>query len=379
MPIPLRKLSLVAAAVVLFNSILNVTVSGQCTASGPLSPATTFTSNYPGSNFSFSDPGNISSSDNSRATAAGLVSLFVGNTDYLEATNFGFAIPTSAIICGIQVDIEKSATGIGNILALESYVTDNYVQLIKNGSITATDKATATHWNGTDNYYSYGGSSDLWGNTWLPADINAADFGIAFAASINGLASLIPSVRIDHIRITVYYLDIVLPVHLLNFEVTANKNNTVSLNWTTDPQSEPAIYDIERSQDGKIWETIPAITSGHTGSYTGIDDYPYTGKSWYRLKMIYAGGKVAWSENRSVQLSGVQPAVTVYPNPFTSFIQITGILPGARLILLDAYGRIVKKITHRGSSNLLWIELAGLSTGFYYLAIGGKRMKIQKL
>lgn len=137
------------------------------------------------------NPSNVGSSDNSYATSV----LLLGQiTNYLKATNFGFAIPSDASIDGIVVEIERSATvGVA--------VADNSVKLVKGGSIGGTDKASASNWPTSDAYASYGSATDLWGQTWTLADINASTFGVVVSA-IDAIAA---TAQIDHVRITVYY------------------------------------------------------------------------------------------------------------------------------------------------------------------------------
>lgn len=66
-------------------------------------------------------------------------------------------------------------------------VNENSIKIVKGGTIVGTDKAnTGTELNTTDTYVSYGGSSDLWGTTWTPSDINASNFGVA--VSYQGMA-----------------------------------------------------------------------------------------------------------------------------------------------------------------------------------------------
>jgi hypothetical protein len=208
----LKKAFFKSAAIIMLSGLFTgPALSGQCTSASN-SAGTAVSSSFTGSSISFSSPLSILTSDNNRASAAALISLLEGQTEYLKATNFGFSIPASATICGIGVSVEKSATGIGNVLFLESYVTDNSVRLVKNNVVTGNNKATSTHWGTTDVTASYGGNGDSWGVTLLPADINNSNFGVAFSADVHGLVALIPSARVDHINITVYYIDALLPV-----------------------------------------------------------------------------------------------------------------------------------------------------------------------
>jgi hypothetical protein len=51
----------------------------------------------------------------------------------------------------------------------------------------------------------YGSSTDLWGTTWTPADINAAGFGAALAVTEISSRGANETAHVDHITITVHY------------------------------------------------------------------------------------------------------------------------------------------------------------------------------
>jgi hypothetical protein len=134
--------------------------------------------------------GNAKVSDGVFATASG-----GGITHFLKATNFGFAIPSTATIFAILVGVERSQSGKGD-------VDDEAVRLVKGGVIGTTDRARPGYgWPEVEEYAFYGG--DLWGDTWTPANINATTFGAAIAADTLNVESL--SARVDHIQIGVYY------------------------------------------------------------------------------------------------------------------------------------------------------------------------------
>lgn len=55
---------------------------------------------------------------------------------------------------------------------------DDEIRLLKGGTPSATNHSTGANWaNTTDAVFTYGNPTDLWGETWLPADINASNFG----------------------------------------------------------------------------------------------------------------------------------------------------------------------------------------------------------
>lgn len=144
----------------------------------------------------WTNPNNAKLSDNAYATAE-LVSTSE-STQYLKATNYGKAIPEGATIVGILVGIEKNQAGAGGIY-------DAAVRIVKGGVIGAVEKAYSSAWQTADAYTWYGGAQDLWGQTWLPADINSANFGVVIAAKKNPPPKRTAS--IDHMKIIVYYTE----------------------------------------------------------------------------------------------------------------------------------------------------------------------------
>ena len=91
------------------------------------------------------------------------------------ANNFNLQVPASAVIDGIEVGIEKRSS-VGTVL-------DGRVRIVKGGVVGATDRSDGPSWPTADTAVTYGGSSDLWGETWTAADVNASGFGGAIIPS----------------------------------------------------------------------------------------------------------------------------------------------------------------------------------------------------
>jgi hypothetical protein len=91
--------------------------------------------------------------------------------------DWGFAIPTNATIKGIVLELARYGG------SYPSFLTDLSVKLIKsdntlsasNLKILGSYPVTAGVFNST-----YGSATELWGETWTPADINSANFGVAY-------------------------------------------------------------------------------------------------------------------------------------------------------------------------------------------------------
>jgi hypothetical protein len=157
---------------------------------GPLYPASVANDASFGTT-AWTNPGNAQVSDGVYATvntgSAGT------NSQYLEASNFGFAVPANATITGILVEIIRVSGAVG--------VKDARVRLLIGGTVqSAADRASLVAWASAPTTQAYGGSTDLWGQAAItPAQVNAANFGVALSVNGNDTAS------VDALRITVYY------------------------------------------------------------------------------------------------------------------------------------------------------------------------------
>ena len=164
---------------------------------GPNNPGTGTNLNTTGT-LAWTNPGNIvNTADLNYATT-----VFTGSstTNYLEGTNYGFAIPTGAIVNGIVVTISRKTS-----IANGGRVTkDNIVSLVKNGVITGNNKASATSYTTSFVTATYGSVTDTWGTTWTPANINATNFGAVLSVSANNNLTA----TVDFIKITIHYTTI---------------------------------------------------------------------------------------------------------------------------------------------------------------------------
>ncbi len=166
------------------------------TTSGPNDAGTGANVDGPGS-VNWLNPGYITADDTDYATSN------LGNSatsEYLQGTNYGFAIPSGATINGITVSIMRQSSSNGGGRSVD----DVDLELLKAGAIVGTDKAVTTDWPTSMTERSYGGIADLWGTTWTPEEINAIDFGVSLSVlNESGVSSRTASV--DYIQVTVTY------------------------------------------------------------------------------------------------------------------------------------------------------------------------------
>ena len=114
----------------------------------------------------------------------------------LELTNYGFTLPTAAVIDGIKLEAKVSGTG---------GVHDDQIYLKYSGGTTGGSANTPNFgqfWGSSLNWLTWGGPTSLWGRTWTPAEINNAAFGAGLCGFPNSGSN---TMNIDAVRITVYW------------------------------------------------------------------------------------------------------------------------------------------------------------------------------
>lgn len=111
-------------------------------------------------------------------------------------SGFGFAVPLTATITGVQLDIMQRVNSPGG------GIHDSVLTLAMNGVAMGNNKASASNWFDTPQTQIYGGSTDTWGNTLSASDINDSGFGIHYEITNT---SYDQAASVDFMSMTVYY------------------------------------------------------------------------------------------------------------------------------------------------------------------------------
>ena len=100
-------------------------------------------------------------------------------SDYLKGTNLGLSVPSGDTIDGIQVQVETNGRSGG------THIFD-IIQLVDDlGNIVGTNQAGSRTWSDTgtvDTFPSSGDTTNLWGASWTPTQVNDVDFGVVVSA-----------------------------------------------------------------------------------------------------------------------------------------------------------------------------------------------------
>jgi len=113
----------------------------------------------------------------------------------------------------------------------------------------------------------------------------------------------------------VLILALALPVELVKFEGITEGGKNI-LMWRTIVEENVRDFDLERSNDGQVFERIGTIKSrGGGANYAFMDGSPEPASNYYRLKINDLNGDVSFSKIIVLENNGMQKGLKVYPNP----------------------------------------------------------------
>jgi hypothetical protein len=162
-----------------------------------------------------------------------------------------------------------------------------------------------------------------------------------------------------------------LPIRLVFFKGQKLDNHHL-LWWQTSLEENNAYFSIERSTDGRNFESIGKIDGA--GNHVGLKDYqfrdynPAQGINYYRLRQVDWNGD--FSLSMVIALNNEQSqALQIYPNPTTDgIIKINGLNQGNYFCqVIDNQGQIV--LSNKIAAPEAQLNLSQLPKGIYILNI----------
>ncbi len=231
------------------------------------------------------------------------------------------------------------------------------IEYTESGNTITEANMQAQRWNST---------ADQWGD-FGPVGVDNTSTHMVTVASVDG-GDLYPWwTLVDNASI--------LPVTLVSFSAQALTSTVVSLKWITANEVNANYFTIQKTQDFRdIVALGNVLASGNSSvqrNYSLVDQDPFSGVSFYRLKITGKDGTVSYSQWQQVSFTG-RPTIQVYPNPATDYINISGvnITSGSttpKAVLSDISGRVMRQAVLSGQPTQL--SLTGLAHGTYILRV----------
>lgn len=170
-----------------------------------------------------------------------------------------------------------------------------------------------------------------------------------------------------------------LPITLVDFNVKEN-NGTNLLQWTTATESNSDYFDIERSNDGRSFQSIGRVNASGFSTieikYYFTDVAPMKGINYYRLAMMDKGGKSEYSKIVSINSKERENIAITYVDlssgSKTASIKIySPQSQPATIAVIDMGGRTVLNINTslQKGINTVTQSIPALLNGIYYIKV----------
>jgi hypothetical protein len=240
------------------------------------------------------------------------VASSVTTSDYLDVTNFTFAIPGTQGITGIQVSINGKSSSVGTPgLTAQILAAGTVRGLPQNLSFTASETTQ-----------SVGGAANNFGSALTPAIANATSFGIRLQASGTG------TIFLDYVEITLF-LTSALPN--FNYEHTFKSPTGIDYNlafdatgtwWIENVSSNPNVLnEILSGCTANSWASGTTVydrafitNMNLLGQVTGNDlprQYNFEGGWWDRITQIGPGAPPTITASEAAGAIATITAVTI--------------------------------------------------------------------
>ncbi len=172
----------------------------------------------------------------------------------------------------------------------------------------------------------------------------------------------------------------VLPTNILSFSLT-RQNDEVALSWRLSREGNINEYVIQK-RTKEHWEDIrqgkPDQTLS-TNSYFCSDNSPGLGENFYRIKLIYADGRIEYSRILMTNLA-VAGQASVYPNPIKTqaVLTIKNQLVNGKITISNMAGQAVYKKDISNGIKQLTLDLSKLENGLHYIAVFDNKLIIDR-
>jgi hypothetical protein len=165
------------------------------------------------------------------------------------------------------------------------------------------------------------------------------------------------------------------PVVFVNVKGT-KKAAGIQVEFSNATESDVKQYTIEKSNDGRNFTTLvvlqPKSNNGLLNNYSFVDNTPYKGNNFYRIKAQEFGGLVKISPVVSVNTERAGANVNVYPNPVKGnnvSIQLENLDKAVYTVdVFNNLGQKVfsKQINHDGNNTTIVADLPGAARAGVY-------------
>lgn len=209
---------------------------------------------------------------------------------------------------------------------------------------------------------------------WSGYDVAISDDGLRIAIGAPGDDN---NGNINAGQVKAYSITSILPVTLSHFEGFL-QNEQVHLHWTTTSETNNQGFYIQRSSDGKSWQSIGFVAGQGTtispSHYEYLDPQPQKSITYYRLQQMDFDGAVDYSNIVAIALEGSakEVAMQVYPNPTRGTLTLSMDNPSQQplqMTIHNSLGQLVWQSTTTAITPFYQENLLLEKPGLYYVTV----------
>ena len=175
-----------------------------------------------------------------------------------------------------------------------------------------------------------------------------------------------------------------LPVELLSFDGVCNESS-IALNWSTASEYNSDYFEILKSRDGQLWNSIDKITaSGFSNqliSYSTIDSEKSDVYNYYKLLQVDKDGQSKeYGPINVICNVNTKGYFSVFPNPTSGSFQVivndVNLMGNSKLIIKDTKGSeiLTKELDIKYGINAIFVDDLKNSSGIYYIYLVNEKM-----
>ncbi|BDS09982.1 T9SS type A sorting domain-containing protein [Aureispira anguillae] len=167
---------------------------------------------------------------------------------------------------------------------------------------------------------------------------------------------------------------------LLNFDVVTTQKQAVRLNWTIKNEHTIQLFTVEHSPNGIDWTPINTQLVTDLEHYNALDQDPFLGISYYRLKLVSHNEDIYYSAIKAINLEQENGSkLLLYPQPVLTTLTVeNAVLTPQNWSLWTMTGKEIPLLFLDQRKNSVVIDFSHLSAGVYFLKTSFGTKKIHK-
>ncbi|MEO0897774.1 MAG: DUF2341 domain-containing protein [Bacteroidota bacterium] len=174
------------------------------------------------------------------------------------------------------------------------------------------------------------------------------------------------------------------------FRANLKGGKLILIEWSADKEINNKYFFVERSQDGRFYESMGKLAGGGNNNFTlrysYSDSKPFEGGGLYRLKQVQKNGSFIYTEPISTAYDLADKGIQIKdisPNPFNDFFVAefeASKEQQAEIIIYNGKGETIEN--HRikvkkGANNFIFKDVYDLPKGPYVFSLQGEDQKLK--